>query len=323
MKTCLKSLCILALLLIVPIEVVAQEGFGATDFAFFEDKKDAINEWLEYESLSNYLAFDSLVYDNDRLEIRFLPASLGENCNYLKMLWEGLSDKYYAEREEAIHIDMMSGLAFVMEVPKERLYLRLTCGDLDNYQVLISAERSVDDELMVGYEVVGNVEKMAVLGDPVKVKIGSLKPIFLVKLGNIELEFSARDKRVTVGKVSEGVEKFLKEYYKTKGTPILYRARPDVSRPYYNEFDISVSHLSHTVLKDEGFFEYHEFHVTVLQQADEIIVNWDFKGKYGSGILFAPRRSDYKEMKKKYAEEVAIFEKKIFAELNKYLTKFP
>jgi hypothetical protein len=62
-----------------------------------------------------------------------------------------------------------------------------------------------------------------------------------------------------------------------------------------NEFILEVSYITNVVAQDR-YFEYHRIHVSANPVGLDTQLKVDFRAKYGSGILFAPRRNDYKDM---------------------------
>jgi len=113
---------------------------------------------------------------------------------------------------------------------------------------------------------------------------------------------------------------YLTQYYKGKGTPILWRAKIDTSFALYDEFVMEVTHLSEEVCPD-GYFEYHRIYVKGLQKGDDVELSWEFQAKYGSGIAFPPRKNDYKDMEPKYKEELEEYQNRLFKKLLEYLRR--
>ncbi|MEM9835079.1 MAG: hypothetical protein AAF828_01175, partial [Bacteroidota bacterium] len=275
------------------IPLFAQSGFSQADFAFFRQKQAALQDWLRYEGFADYLQFDRIDYNSASLEVSLVPTAFTDDCAYLSVLWTSLQRGYYLETKDILHITLMEGIAFVMEVPEDSLTLRLHCRDAAGYQVYIFGERDGNGDLSINLTTQGEVQKMSPDGEPIVVPVDQLKPSLRRHNQSTQLRSDATyQNQLTIRKVSNAVESYLTDFYADKGTPILYRARPKVSRSYYNHFKIRVTHLSHVVLPEVGFFEYHEYTVKVRQEGEKITVEWDFLGKYGDG-RFVPRSNSY------------------------------
>jgi hypothetical protein len=121
-----------------------------------------------------------------------------------------------------------------------------------------------------------------------------------------------------VAPVCTSARQYLNNFYKNKGTPVLWRARIDTSYTAYDEFILEVTHLNYEICQD-GFFEYHRIYVKGLQKGEDVELSWEFQGKYGSGIIFPPRKNDYKDMDLRYKNDLEEYQKRLFKKLLDYL----
>lgn len=126
----------------------------------------------------------------------------------------------------------------------------------------------------------------------------------------------------SVMSVRRAISQYLFNYYSEKGTPVLYKAQIDTTRTYHNELTYKITNISHEVL-DDGFFEYIRINIAVAQKGDLVEIKWNFQGKYGSGILFAPRESQYKNMEVRYANQLQSYEKDLIKQITHHLKRRP
>jgi hypothetical protein len=83
---------------------------------------------------------------------------------------------------------------------------------------------------------------------------------------------------------------------------------------------MEVSHLSDEICPD-GFFEYHRLYLKGVQKGDDVELSWEFQGKYGSGIVFPPRKNDYKDMDPKYKDNLEEYQSHLYKKLLEYLRR--
>ena len=92
----------------------------------------------------------------------------------------------------------------------------------------------------------------------------------------------------------------------------------DSSYTTFDEFVLEITHLNNEICPD-GYFEYHRLYVKGLQKGDDVELSWEFQGKYGSGIVFPPRKNDYKDMEIRYKTNLEEYQKYLFKKLLDYL----
>ncbi len=120
--------------------------------------------------------------------------------------------------------------------------------------------------------------------------------------------------------VTTNARRYLINYYKPKGTPILWKARVDSSFSTFEEFVLEVTHLSNEICPD-NYFEYHRIYIKGVQKGADVELSWEFQGKYGSGIIFPPRKNDYKDMDLRYKNNLEDYQSRLFKKLLDYLRR--
>ncbi|MCY7328696.1 MAG: hypothetical protein LH618_09125, partial [Saprospiraceae bacterium] len=121
-----------------------------------------------------------------------------------------------------------------------------------------------------------------------------------------------------VGPSCAKARRYLVNLYKEKGTPVLWKARVDTSYTTFDEFVLEITHLNNEICPD-GYFEYHRIYVKGLQKGEDVELSWEFQGKYGSGIVFPPRKNDYKDLETRYKTNLEEYQKYLFKKLLDYL----
>ena len=194
------------------------------------------------------------------------------------------------------------------ELPTDSMEIVLHCQDPAHFKVRIYGDP--DGRILTEEQ---NLKSLG--SDIIKIPYNQLKSIHTG--GRLD----SLGKHETVGKVRQSIGDFLlNRWYKGKGTPILYNVRIDTSRSYYHEFTWEFSRLSHEVL-EEGFYEYHRIKIEVQNRNNNIEISWQFTGKYGAGVLFPPRKNDYKLMEINYKREEEDYETKLFKKITEHLQK--
>lgn len=274
-----------------------------TDRSFFLKKKTEFNGWLRQNKLGNLLKADSVAVSAKKVTLFLRPTYNGKNtCDSIQCAWQKLERNNRMVNGQAFHERLLHKWAFLAEVHEEQAEVIVRCHEPAHFLAKIYSSK-------------GRVPV-----DERYVRSGAVMDVFTpANLQGINSgDNTALIKGKNMGEVCTKARRWLVNQYKDKGTPILWRARIDSSYTAYDEFVLEVTHLNYEICPD-GYFEYHRIYMKGLQKGEDVEISWEFQGKYGSGILFPPRKNDYKDMELHYKANLEEYQKKLFKKLLDYL----
>ncbi len=280
------------------------------DSVFINAQVPEYQKWLNTFNFNKVFSVSSKTIHSENLTL-VISSEKTFTCKEAQKTWQA----WYAEfnrahqGKELLHEKLLETLAVLTEIALDSLEIKITCGHDEDFNVLIYGDSSGRIRLK---EHITETQGEGVFSVP-------MIDVFKVNTG---ARLDSLNRNLTVRRVRLAISDFLYNlWYKGKGTPILYNVRIDTSSSHFTEFSWEFSHLSNEVLKDEGYYEYHLIAVEIQDVNGFILVNWAFTGKYGSGILFPPRKHDYKLMEIEYADEVKAYEERLFKTINEYIKK--
>ncbi len=281
----------------------AQQADLRHDLAFFRQKIPEFNNWLEQNNLGNVLYADSAGVSADKITLFIRPVYRGEHvCDSLQCAWNELESANRRVNGQYFHERLLHKWAFLAEVQEDQAEVVVRCHDPAHF---LARMYSRDGRIPV---------EGRSLRSPVVMQVDL--PVSMEGMNSGDNITLLRGKKV--GPVCYNARLYLTNYYKNKGTPILWKAQIDTSYAAVDEFIIEVTHLSYEICPD-GFFEYHRIYFKALQKGDDVEVSWEFQGKYGSGIIFPPRKNDYKDLDLRYKTNLDDYQKRLFKKLTDYL----
>lgn len=273
------------------------------DLAFFQAKLPEFQTWLQQNQLDLVLVADSVSAAPRKVTLYLRASYRGARvCDSLQCAWDRLERANYQQSGQFFHRRLLHKWAFLAEVHEEQAEVVVRCHDPAHFIRRINSRN-------------GNIPV-----DGRNIRSGSV----------VEVRLPASMQGINVGDnmallpnkkvkaVCTGARRYLANLYKNKGTPILWQARVDSSYTTVDEFVLEVTHLSYEICPD-GFFEYHRIYVKGVQKGEDVELSWEFQGKYGSGILFPPRKNDYKDMDLRYKNNLEDYQRHLFKKLLDYL----
>lgn len=273
------------------------------DISFFKTKLWEYQVWLEQNQLAGVFYADSLSVSPNKVTLFLKAAYKGARvCDSLQCAWDRLEKTNYRENGQFFHERLLHKWAFLAEVHEEQAEIVVRCHDPAHFIARINSKNG----------------HMPVDGR--NIRSGAIADVRLpASLQGVNVgDNTAVLPRKNVKAVCTQARRYLANYYKAKGTPILWKARVDSSYTTVDEFVLEVTHLSYEICPD-GFFEYHRVYVKGIQKGEDVELSWEFQGKYGSGIIFPPRKNDYKDMELRYKTNLEEYQRKLFKKLLDYL----
>ncbi len=273
------------------------------DKVFFEQKKPEFNQWLKQNKLDKVFTADSVAVSQQKVTLFMRPAYSGKHiCDSIQCAWQKLERANQIVNGQLFHERLLHKWAFLAEVHLKQAEVIVRCHQPAHFQAKIYSKNGkipVEER---------NIRSGAVM----EVTL----PASLQGINSGDNKILLTNKKL--GPVCTSARNYLSNIYKNKGTPILWRARIDSSYTAYDEFILEVTHLNNEICPD-GFFEYHRIYVKGVQKAEDVELSWEFQGKYGSGIIFPPRKNDYKDMDLRYKSNLEDYQKRLFKKLLDYL----
>ncbi len=273
------------------------------DKVFFQKKKSEFNGWLRQNHLGQILRADSVAVTAQKATLFLRPTYNGKRtCDSLQCAWQGLERANRLVNGQHFHERLLHKWAFLAEIHEDQAEVVVRCHDPAHFRARMYSrngripveERNIRSGVLIDVKLPHTLQGINA-GD------------------NITL---LRDKNL--GQVCTKARRWLVNGYKGKGTPVLWRAKVDSSYTAYDEFVLEVSHLNYEICPD-GYFEYHRIYVKGIQKGPDVELSWEFQGKYGSGIIFPPRKNDYKDMELHYKASLDEYQKRLFKKMLDYL----
>jgi hypothetical protein len=275
------------------------------DLDFFRQKQKEYNQWLRKNKLDGVLRADSVSATAKKVTLYLRPTYKGAKvCDSIQCAWNALEKANQAVNGQTFHQRLLHKWAFMSEVHEAQTEVVVRCHEPAHFLAKINCrqgEFSVDGRNIRA----ASVTQVGIPASLEGINAGANSAVL-------------RNKNVSA--VCADARKYLVGYYKPKGTPILWKAKVDTSYVTYDEFVLEVTHLSNEICPD-GYFEYHRIYIKGVQKETDVELSWEFQGKYGSGILFPPRKNDYKDTELRYKSQLEDFQKKLFKKLFDYLRR--
>ena len=280
------------------------------DSAFFAVQEQEFQHWLEANEMDQTFRTDGIEVETGHVLLFLTFAGDAARCDSLQAAWDSWERQFNRTHRsrQLFHQKLLETWSVLAELSVDSTEIIIRCDGQGLFNIRIFGQ--ADGRILAQ----GN-ELKAMGGGVIPIPFENLKEVYTGnRIDSINRKLSVRKVRVAVG------DYLLNEWYKGKGTPILYNVRIDTSASYYNEFTWEFTHLSHEVL-EEGYYEYHRIKIEVQERNDQLEMTWEFTGKFGSGILFPPRRNDYKLMETYYKDDMEAYEEKLFRKITEYLQK--
>jgi hypothetical protein len=273
------------------------------DKSFFLKKKNEFGFWLRQNQLERIFKADSVAVSARKVTLFLRPAYDSKQvCDSLQCAWRKLEQANKMVNGQFFHERLLHKWAFLAELRPDQAEVVIRCHEPAHFLAKVYSRNGKVP-----------VEQRSIRSGAV-VEVKTPSSLQGVNTGDNKLLVSG--KRVSA--VCGSARRYLTNHYKLKGTPVLWQAKVDTSYAAYDEFVLEVTHLSHEICPD-GYFEYHRIYVKGIQKGDDVELSWEFQGKYGSGIIFPPRKNDYKDMDLRYKSNLEEYQKRLFKKLTDYL----
>ncbi|NJO89232.1 MAG: hypothetical protein HC831_09950 [Chloroflexia bacterium] len=248
--------------------------------------------------MGEVIVVDTILVNDNRLDLKLKCYNKVKNSLAEKANLDSLNRKLLNSHNQSYSEILFGQLTFLMDLKNEQARIEINSTDAI---VIITMK---DGELKTF-----QMTKMGEIADGYRIEIKSLKGFN--KKGN-----------TTVTETLDVVKKQLiaglrKEYKKYEATFENYEF--DVVSQIDNELIIDINNVVKLVISDVSYFEHINLKFQFKQTEKELNVDYVIRAKYGSGIIWAPRSSDYYDMTPEYQEELERFSIKIKNQINNIL----
>ncbi len=269
-----------------------------------------LNHWLEQVGLDKYF-YNISIIGFDSTNVYLSMDCSNPSILYSQRIWDKLNEVYQIERKKSFNQKFFSVLSTTLDYHFENIILGVYTSfgeksmEIQYIDKQFDITKLEDNGLSFG-------ESSITISPKNIAKIYDTTPEKLIFYSPSQLMHTIRT--------------YLYNYYKDKGTPLLYNAQIDTSNIFQNECIIEITHLSNEIL-DKGYFEYIKFGVEIekekerLDKEDILIIHFDIQGKFGSGVFFAPRKNDYKNIEIHYPLELIEYEQLMRKKIKDYINK--
>ena len=273
------------------------------DKAFFQKKRIEFGQWLRQNKLDRIFRADSVAVTNQKVTLFLRPAQDSPHvCDSIQCAWDQLEKANRQVNGQYFHERLLHKWAFLAEIREDQAEVVVRCHQPAHFLVKVTSQNGqipVEGRTLRSAEVV---------------KVNLPPSLNGVNSGDNTATLVGKK----VGPTCAKARRYLVNLYKGKGTPVLWKARVDSSYTTFDEFVLEITHLNNEICPD-GYFEYHRIYVKGLQKGDDVELSWEFQGKYGSGIVFPPRKNDYKDMDLRYKTNLEEYQRHLFKKLLDYL----
>lgn len=277
-------LILIFLFWIIPINIMAQDDDLKKYNKFFFSQLDDYKKWLDYTNISEVINVDTIEIKQDKL---FLKMKMPDKHSWNRLM----------EVSGDIPALIFNKFIFQMDIDRKQGEIEIDGKDAVVYISYYSNQ--IDIEMQ---------EKMGIVSDNLNIKLKG------IKLSNDTIAIEP-DKAIE--EIKKRLEKGFEEYFKK------YKARFgkygfNKILNFENELVFEISNIKDVVLQ-EGYFEYLQIRFILVEKEGNVKLFYSINGKYGAGIIWAPKDSRYRDMEPENAEKMRKFNLKVKSKINEIL----
>ena len=267
------------LLFVWDLTICAQSSELVSNHDFYSEQVVALNSWLTANDLSDSLITAKAIEISSpgvklRMEVRD------------KLNWSHLNERSYRETGEAFYETLFEKFVFLGDLQRSQLEIEIE--GMDSYIFITFENGSIAEDFM---------DKMGEISDNHKVPISSFRS--LIGPGTFQTNQFSLDQ--IKKKIVDGMMNHFKPY-KARFQEYRFQVLSQID----NELIFTISNVRNVVL-DEGYFEHIRLTIDFDISPASIDLKYRIGAKYGAGIIWAPRRSDYRDMDPKYLDQLQDF----------------
>lgn len=270
--------------------ITSYAQFTESDSLHFVTATKKFQTWLLSTPSDTSFKVQGFECNNEKVTLKLTTKSRAD--------WLYLRTAYYKYCKRHVGVELLKRMAFDFETPLDSIAILIVATDETYKTNLHYANNTIQDSevLPLGIEIKGSgggdypISEMTAFSSP---------PVILKNKSEKDIE----DLKTRIMQHLEG-------HYESKEQFWGREAQVDILE-IDNEFTIEVTNISKEVLNDFaiGYFELIIIDIFIHQNGSDIEIVYNFRAKYGSGIILPPRRSGYYDMTEEYPEYLDRYDK--------------
>jgi len=251
------------------------------DSIFFKNQIKEFGIWLQKTKIDQIA---NIVYPEIKQDKLILNLESNfESDDSLKVMWDLLQSNYDKSHKNLIGKKLFKTLAFLCDIGPDSLIIQ------------IYGQNKSIAAIKLHYKDYFRIEEnyIKVLGRILEMNIDDIK---VSKGRNLKL----LTKEESVRQITKLISSYLFKFYSEKPSGWYYTINVDTSRTYFSKFTYKVTCIKNEIISD-GYYEFIDINIEVFKSLNDVKINIDILGKYGTG-LFCPKQREkfYKSMDTDY-----------------------
>lgn len=288
----MKETITILLVILISTNCIAQNQKDFQQQGFYPKQTKQLNTWLFSNSISEDL-LQALSFENSEDKV-LLKMKVKDIIN-----WNNLSEKSLAETGERFSESLFHKSSFLVDIMPSQLIVEIEGTDC--FIFLSYAKGIIEEDKQI---------KMGDISDGHKIPIGNLNK--LISAEHIE---TGEDLDLVKDLLQSGLKVEFKKY-KTKFEKYSFQVLSSLD----NHLIITVSNVTDLIL-EEGYFEFIRLHFDFETKTNFLLVDYRIQAKYGAGIIWAPKSTDYDDMESEFPNQLSEFNLKLKNLINQLLSK--
>ena len=291
----MKRLIILTLLVSLSFLTKGQKLTKYNDF--FISKIPEFKTWLYHSNLNNVLIFDTITVKDNKVNLLLRISEnnkLRDKANFFI-----LSETLQKTHKKSVSRIIFDKFLFLMDLKKGQAEI-----NIDSRDAFIDIWYE-NNELIIDV-----LDKMGEVADGHKIRIKALKGI------NKNKDITSTE---TINIIKSKLKRELrKEYEKFEATFENYNFT--ILSELDNELIIEIDNVVKLIIQDESYFEHISINFQFSTDNNNVKIDYVIRAKYGAGIIWSPKNSDYYDITPEYQIELEKFNIKLKNQINNILT---
>jgi hypothetical protein len=302
------QICTVTCLLLGSIVGHAQEAFSLLEYdSFFQAQRPQMQSWVNEKVGGRDFQISDIHTEHQTVSLHITGTN---SCAHTQAHWTR------AEAKNAqLGKQMLLRWSFLAEVPQDEAIVEVQCCEQKHFYRRFVQPKPLADGL-VAKSAMPFLQIM-----PLAFGAQGDAPAEPSTTNSDPSELNATVANAPPAAVCEKVRSFLTNKYSS-----LPKARYiwDAELKYTDisdtEFQLEVTYITN-VITSERYYEYHKINVSALPSGANTALQVRLMAKYGSGIVFAPRRNDYKDMESAYKTDLGEYRTIFFKQIVYYAGK--
>lgn len=262
--------------------------------SFFEKQLVALNEWLRHSGIPpSALEARKIKVEEELVSLFLTTANLAS--------WKELNAQSLADSSRPFYMQLFEKFRFLADLRGEELSIEIEAKD-----------GFIFIDFQMGDILVSSMEKMAVIEDEHAIPLNELALVDYGESVNADNTFPLQALKT---RIERALRKYFQRYeawFEDYEFTVVSTLGDDLVLEVNNVID---------VILDEGYFEHIRIAIEFNEQEADLNLKFTIAGKYGAGIIWAPKNSDYYDMDPKYGAQLREFSLLLKNQLNNILRK--